>query len=183
MLIHEHRMSFHLFMFSSISFNKVLELLLQRSYTLLVIFLVIFFVFGPIVNGVAFPLISHINVMDFSMLILHPATLLNLLISSILWLNLSFLCKNQCHLQKVTSLLLPLCLRACVLRHSVLSDFATPWTVAHQPPLSMEFSRQEYWSRLPFPSPGDLPDPEIELGSPALQADSLLSEPPGKPAS
>ena len=92
MLIHEHRMSFHLFMFSSISFNKVLELLLQRSYTLLVIFLVIFFVFGPIVNGVAFPLISHINVMDFSMLILHPATLLNLLISSILWLNLFFLC-------------------------------------------------------------------------------------------
>ena len=45
----------------------------------------------------------------------------------------------------------------------------------------MEFSRQEYWSGLPFPSPGDLPDPGIEPGSPALQADSLPSEPPGKP--
>ena len=45
----------------------------------------------------------------------------------------------------------------------------------------MGFSRQEYWSRLLFPSPGDLPDPGIELGSPALQADCLLSEPPGKP--
>ena len=48
-------------------------------------------------------------------------------------------------------------------------------------PLSMEFSRQEYWSGLPFPSPAGLPDPEIEPRSPALQADSLLSEPPGKP--
>ena len=48
--------------------------------------------------------------------------------------------------------------------HSVMSDsFATPWTAAHQAPLSMEFSRQEYWSRLPFPSPGDLPDPRIKL--------------------
>ena len=45
----------------------------------------------------------------------------------------------------------------------------------------MEFSRQEYWSGLPFPSPGDLPDPGIEPGSPALQVDSLPSEPPGKP--
>ena len=55
--------------------------------------------------------------------------------------------------------------------------FATPWTVAHQAPPSMEFSRQEYWSGLPFPSPGALPDP----GSPALQADALPSEPPGNP--
>ena len=47
-------------------------------------------------------------------------------------------------------------------------------------PLSMEFSRQEYWSGLPFPSPGDLPDPGIELGSPEFQGDSLPSEPPGK---
>ena len=45
----------------------------------------------------------------------------------------------------------------------------------------MEFSRQEYWSGLPFPSPGDLPNPGIKLGSPALQTDALLSEPPGKP--
>ena len=56
--------------------------------------------------------------------------------------------------------------------------FATPWTVVHKAPLSLGFSRQEYWSGLPFPSPGDLPDPGIELGSPALQADALLSEPP-----
>ena len=55
-----------------------------------------------------------------------------------------------------------------------------PWTAAYQAPLSMGFSRQEYWSGLPFPSPGDLPDPRIEPGSPALQADSLLSEPPRK---
>ena len=54
----------------------------------------------------------------------------------------------------------------------------TPWTVAHHAPLSMEFSRQEYWSGLPFFSPGDLPDPGIEPGSPALQADFLLSKPP-----
>ena len=64
----------------------------------------------------------------------------------------------------------------------VVSDsFATPWIVAPQAPLSMEFSRQEYWSGLPCPPPGDLPDPGNEPGSPALQADSLPSEPPGKP--
>ena len=57
--------------------------------------------------------------------------------------------------------------------------FATPWTVAYQAPQSMEFSRQEYWSGLPFPSPGDLPNPGIEPRSPALQADALPSEPPG----
>ena len=56
----------------------------------------------------------------------------------------------------------------------------TPWTVAHQAPLSMEFSRQEYWSGLPFPSPGDLPEPGIEPGSPALQANSLPTELQGK---
>ena len=59
--------------------------------------------------------------------------------------------------------------------------FATPWTVAHKPPLSMAFSRQEYWSGLPFPSPGDLPNPGIKPWCPALQADALLSEPPSKP--
>ena len=56
----------------------------------------------------------------------------------------------------------------------------TPWTVAYQVPPSMGFSRQEYWSGLPFPSPGDLPDPGIEPGSLALQTDALPSEPPGK---
>ena len=56
-----------------------------------------------------------------------------------------------------------------------------PWTVAHHAPLSVELFRQEYWSGLPFPFPGDLPDPGIATGSPALQADALLSEPPWKP--
>ena len=58
--------------------------------------------------------------------------------------------------------------------------FATSWTAAHQSPLSMEFSRQEYWSGLPFPSPGDLPNSGIETGPPALQTDCLPTEPPGK---
>ena len=58
--------------------------------------------------------------------------------------------------------------------------FATPWTVVYQASLSMGFSRQEYWSGLPFPSPGDLPDPGIKPRSLALQADALSSEPPGK---
>ena len=57
----------------------------------------------------------------------------------------------------------------------------TPWTVASQDPLSMGFSRQEYWSGLPFPFPRNLPNPEIKPGSPALQADSLLTELQGKP--
>ena len=61
-------------------------------------------------------------------------------------------------------------------------SLATPWTVDHQAPLPMGFSRQAYWSGLPFPSPGDLPNPGIEPGSPALQADSLPSEPPGNTA-
>ena len=60
--------------------------------------------------------------------------------------------------------------------------FATPWTVAYQSPQSMELSRQKYWSGLPFPSPGGLHDPGIELQSPTLWADALLSEPPGKPS-
>ena len=55
--------------------------------------------------------------------------------------------------------------------------FVTPWMVTRQVPLSMEFSRQEYWSGLPFPSPGDLPTPGIKPGSPSLQADALPSEP------
>ena len=62
--------------------------------------------------------------------------------------------------------------------------FETPWTVTHQAPLSMEFSRQEYWSGLPFPSPGDLPDPGIEpksLVPPALGGRFSTTVPPGKP--
>ena len=59
--------------------------------------------------------------------------------------------------------------------------FVTLWTVAYQAPPTLGFSRQEYWSGLPFPSPGDLPDPEIEPRSPTLPVDTLPSEPPGKP--
>ena len=69
-----------------------------------------------------------------------------------------------------------------LLLHSLsrVQFFATPWTVDYQAPSSMGFSRQECWSGLPFPSPGDLPDPGIKPGSPTLQADALPSEPPGK---
>ena len=72
----------------------------------------------------------------------------------------------------------------CVLVCSVVSDSATPWTVAHQASPSVEFSRQEFWSRLPFPPPGDLPDPGIKpvtLSSPALASRFFTTTPPGKP--
>ena len=67
---------------------------------------------------------------------------------------------------------------------SVLSDSVTPWTVSYQAPLSMEFSKQEYWSRLPFLTPGDLPNPGIKLmplGSPALVSGCFTTVLPGKP--
>ena len=64
----------------------------------------------------------------------------------------------------------------------VLSNsFVTPWIVAHQSPLPMEFLKQEYWRGLPFPSPGDFPDPGIEPVSPALAGRFFTTEPPGKP--
>ena len=72
-------------------------------------------------------------------------------------------------------------IKAKVKSFSRVRLFATPWTVAYQASQTMGFSRQEYWSELPFPSPGDLPNPGIEPGSPTLQADALPSEPPGKP--
>ena len=73
-------------------------------------------------------------------------------------------------------------------RHASLSTLSIscvqllviPWTIHHQVPMSMEFSRQEYWSGLPFPSPGKLSNPGIKSGSLALQADALPAEPPGK---
>ena len=72
-----------------------------------------------------------------------------------------------------------------MLSHLAVSDMGsvavvTPWTVACQVPLSMGFPRQDCWSGLPFPSPGDLPDPGMKPRSPALQADSLPSEPRGR---
>ena len=69
----------------------------------------------------------------------------------------------------------------CMKSLSRVRLFVTPWTVAYQVPPSLGFSRQEYWSGFPFPSPGNLPDPGIEPGSPALQPDSLPPEPAGKP--
>ena len=72
----------------------------------------------------------------------------------------------------------------CVLSRSVVSNSVSPWTVAHQAPLSMGFSKQEYWSGFPCPPPGDLPDPEIEPVSPvapALVGRFFTTEPPGKP--
>ena len=71
------------------------------------------------------------------------------------------------------------CVHVCLFGQSCL--FVTPGTVAHQGPLSVGFPRQEYWSGLPFPCPGYLPNPGIEAGSPALQEASLPSEPPRNP--
>ena len=70
-------------------------------------------------------------------------------------------------------------MNACML--SCVQLFATPWTVIYQAPLSMEFSRKEYWSGLPFPSPGDLPDSGIEPTSPSLAGRFFTTTPPGKP--
>ena len=70
----------------------------------------------------------------------------------------------------------------CVLSYTVVSNSLWPiWTAARQAPLSMGFSRQEYWSGWPLPSPGDLPDPGVKFGSSVLQVDSLPSDLPGKP--
>ena len=72
-------------------------------------------------------------------------------------------------------------LGTCAVLHSHVQLFATTWAVACQAPLSMGFFREEYWSGLPCPPPGDLPNPGIKPRSPALQSNSLPSEPPGKP--
>ena len=88
--------------------------------------------------------------------------------------------KSNKNLKQIYMLILSLL--SLSVSHSVVSNsLGSPWTVACQAPLSIGFPRQEYWSGLPVPSPGDIPDPGIEPGSPALQADSLLSEPPRKP--
>ena len=69
------------------------------------------------------------------------------------------------------------------MRSIMSNSFGTPWTVAHQASLSMEFSRQEYWIGLPFPSPGFLPNPGIKSMSPAYVGGFFTTEPPGKPTS
>ena len=96
------------------------------------------------------------------------------LISLTFWIRFNSDNNSRRQAEKV---LFPFCMHACMLSHfSRVQLCATPWTVAPQAPLSMEFSRQEYWSGLPCPPPGHLPDPGIEptsTASPALQADSL----------
>ena len=98
------------------------------------------------------------------------------------WQNYVFLCHASFCTPRPN---LPVNMYSCIEKVKVKSLsrvqlFATPWTVAYQAPLSMGFSRQQFWSGLPFPSPGDLPNSGIEPESPALQADALTSEPPGK---
>ena len=76
------------------------------------------------------------------------------------------------------------CVYVCAQLLNCIQLFAAPWTAAHQAPLSMEFSRQEYWSGLPFPSPEDLPNPGIEPASPCISCTSrqfFTTVPPGKP--
>ena len=93
------------------------------------------------------------------------------------WLEPVYLCACVC-------VFVCVCVCVCLLSHSVVSDSATLWTVAPQAPLSMGFSRQEYWNGLPFPPPRDLPDSGIEPLSPAAphwQADSLPLSHPGSP--
>ena len=82
------------------------------------------------------------------------------------------------HNERVRVVNRPLNVLSCF---SCVQLFAGPWTIAHHAPLSMELSKQDYWSGMPFPFPGDLPDPGIKPKSSALKADSLPSEPPGKP--
>ena len=81
----------------------------------------------------------------------------------------------------VKAMVFPAVMYGCESWNIKKADSAIPWTIVYQASLSMGFSRQEYWSGLPFPSPGDLPDPGIEPRSPALQAEALPPEPPGKP--
>ena len=101
--------------------------------------------------------------MTFSSIVCNPACALEILLGCLL--GLIVLDSESCEEKSLSHVRL----------------FAILWTVSYKAPLSMEFSRQEYWSGLPFPSPGDLPDPGIEPGSPALQVDALPSELPGKP--
>ena len=93
--------------------------------------------------------------------------------------NYQLVCRQAQIQTQINLILKPYKVKVKVKSLSRVQLFATPWTVAHQAPPSMGFSRQEYWSGLPFPSPGDLLEPR----SPALQADTLTSEPPGKPYS
>ena len=88
--------------------------------------------------------------------------------------------KKKAYILKMPMIYWSRCVRAC---SQLYPTDVTAWTVAHQSPLSMEFSRQENWSKLLFPSPGDLPDSGIEPASPALAGGFFTTEPLGKPPS
>ena len=102
----------------------------------------------------------------------------------ITYLALMCICVSNYHLVYFKCIQSRVCVCVCAHAQALLTCcvrlFAIPWTVAHQAPLSTEFSRQEYWSGLPFPPATDLPDPGIKPGSPELQANSSLTEPAGK---
>ena len=115
-----------------------------------------------------FPSLHSLGLYNINVLCLRTVSGLNLLANSVNYGSRPALYKDSVQLSSVQLL-------------SRVQLFVTLWTVAHQAPPSMGFSRQEYWSGLPFPSPGYLPDPGIEPRSPVLQADALTSEPPGKP--
>ena len=93
--------------------------------------------------------------------------------------NLREVCENTGFVKSLYGPSRYLLTTKCV-SHSIVSDSAIPWTVAHQASCSMGFSRSEYWSELAFPSSGDLPNPRTKPRFPSLQADSLLSQPPRK---
>ena len=105
---------------------------------------------------------------------------MSLLFNMLSRLVITFLPRSKCLLISWLQSPSAVILKVKVKSLSHVQLFATPWTVAHHASPSMEFSRQEYWSGLPFLSPGDLPNPGIEPGSPALQEDFSLAEPQGK---
>ena len=128
-------------------------------------------------------LLSWLFVATFSGIFPLPCSFSN----SSCWFLISYLnpiCWNTSEFNLEQSFLYLYILRVCVCVRACLSHvqlFVTPWTVAHHTPLSKEFSRQEYWSELPFPSPRDLADLGIEPTSLVLQADSLQLSHQGNP--
>ena len=182
------RCFFHLFRSSWIYFINDLWfwgihfalLLLNLSLRMLWFFVLLWIGIAFLISFSVCSLQMYKITIDFFMLILYPKTLLNSLIVLMNLLGFS-VCNIRLftYWRKKNSLWCTWVSECESLSHVWL--FVTPWTVAHQAPLSMGFSRQEYWNGMPFPSPGDLPDSRIKLGSPVLQMNSLLFELPGKP--
>ena len=122
---------------------------------------------------------NHFQWLQFLWLFLHvppgwlgPPPFFSLLLHFFLWVSIIENMENEA----ILCLTMSECMCAC----SVVSDSATPWTVTHLVPLFMELSKQEQWSRLSFPTPGDLPDPGIQPASPALAGGFFITMPPGK---